>query len=333
MNQHREQNSLSNLAENAYWLALQDSSWLISSKKVIRAFEELGSLKGLWNCSYAYLHKLDLDDKSISKFCNFVNRIRIDELDKYLNYMNESGIKLIRYVDKEYPEALKTGVDDPPLLLFHKGSLRDFDDCVSIAGTRDCSLYGRLMAKRLAKAVASKGYTIVSGLARGIDEWAHSGALEVSNGKSIAVLPWIDPIYPSEHSNLMADIEKRGAVISERLEKPFGKVAKVKFVQRNRITSGISRCLIALESDEEGGTVHQVRIAISQGRKVFAVRPKDNERFKKGFKKFVDMGAIPIDSSKEVLSYLKKEAPIKTKDKKLDSYYQHSFDDLKGSLF
>jgi len=330
MNQIRAHN-LSNLAENAYWFALQDSNWLIPTKKVVQAFQELGSLKGLWECSYTYLHSLNLDDKSISKFCDRVNRIRIDDLNKYLNYINENGIRLIRYVDKEYPEALKTRVGDPPLVLFHRGSLLNFDYCVAIAGTRDCSWYGRLMAKRLAKTVASKGYTVVSGLARGTDEWAHSGALEAPNGKSIAVLPWMKPIYPPEHSELLIDIEKRGAAISERLEKPFGKAARVKFVQRNRITSGIARCLIALESDEEGGTVHQVRIAISQGQKVFAVKPKDNERFKKGFKKFVDMGAIPIDSSKEVLSYLQKEVPLKTKEKKLDSYYQHSLDSLKGN--
>jgi DNA processing protein len=318
-----------NLHENVYWLALQDSNWLIPTKKVVRAFKELGTLRGLWECSYTYLHSLDLDDKSIGKFCDRVNRIKIDDLDNYLKYINKNGIKLIRYVDNEYPEALKTGVDDPPLLLFHKGSLLDLDNCVAIAGTRDCSLYGRFMARQLAKAIASKGYTIVSGLARGTDEWAHSGALEAPKGKSIAVLPWMEPLYPPEHSGLLRDIEKRGAAISERLENPFGKVARVKFVQRNRITSGISRCLIALESDEEGGTVHQVGIAVSQGRKVFALKPKDNERFRKGFKKFLDMGAVAIDSNKEVLAYLKKEAPLKSKEKKLDSYYQHSLDSSK----
>ena len=331
MNQDRFHN-FRNLAENVYWLALQDSNWLIPPKKVVRAFQELGSLKGLWECSYAYLQSLDLDDKSIRKFCNHINRIKIDDLYKYAKHMSQNGIKLIRYIDQEYPEALKTGVYDPPLLLFHKGSLLDFENCVAIAGTRDCSWYGRLMAKRLAKAVASKGYTVVSGLARGTDEWAHSGALEAPKGKSIAVLPWMKPVYPSEHSKLLEDIENSGAAISERLERPLDKSARGKFVQRNRIISGISRCLIALESGEEGGTVHQVRIAISQDRKVFALKPKDIEHFKKGFREFVDMGAIPIDSSKEVLNYLQKEVPLKTKDRKLDSYYQHSLDNSKGNL-
>jgi len=187
------------------------------------------------------------------------------------------------------------------------------------------------MARRLAKSIAAKGYTVVSGLARGTDEWAHSGALETPKGKTIAVLPWITPLYPPEHSKLLEDIQKRGAAISELLEKPFGKAAKGKFVQRNRVTSGISRCVIALESEEEGGTVHQVRIAISQRRKVFAVKPRGSDKFKRGFKLFVDLGAVPVDSSREVLDYLQKEAPIRTAEKKLDSFYQHTLNVPKGS--
>lgn len=330
MSETRLRNS-PNLAENAYWLALQDSHWLIPTGKVIRAYEELGTLRGLCECSYAYLHSLDLDDKSINRFCDRLDRVSINDLNNELKYLDKNGMKLIRYVDSEYPEALKVGIKDAPLLLLHKGSLLNFENCVAIAGTRDCTLYGRLVTKRLAKAIASKGYTIVSGLARGTDEWAHCGALEAPNGKSIAVLPWINPLYPPEHSELLKDIENRGATISERLEKPFGLAAKAKFVQRNRITSGISRCLIAAESDEEGGTVHQVKIAISQGRKVFAVKPKRSDRFKRGFKKFVDMGATPVDSSREILNYLRKEAPIRTQDKKIDSFYQHSLDSLKGN--
>lgn len=330
MNQIRFRN-LQNLAEDAYWLALQDSSWLIPTRKVVRAFQELGSLKGLWECSYNYLHSLELDDKSVRKFCDYVNFIKIDNLERDLNYLSKNRIRMIRYIDEDYPEALKNRVDNPPLLLFHKGYLLDFENCVAIAGTRDCSKEGRITAMRLAKSIAAKRYTIVSGLARGTDEWAHTGALEAQNGKTIAVLPWITPLYPPEHSKLLEDIQRRGASISERLEKPFGKSAKGKFVQRNRITSGVSRCLIALESEEEGGTVHQVRIAISQGRKVFAVKPKGNDKFKKGFKQFVDMGAVPINSSKEVLEYLQREVPIRTAEKKLDSYYQHTLDIPKGN--
>lgn len=320
-----------NLDEDAFWFALQDSSWLIPTEKVVRAFQELGTLKGLWECSYRYLHSLDLDDRAIKKFCEHASFLKADRLRRDLSYMTKNRIRMIRYIDEDYPNVLRTDVDNPPLLLLQKGSLLDFENCVAIAGTRNCSMHGRLMARRLAKSVAARGYTVVSGLARGTDEWAHSGALETPKGKTIAVLPWMIPLYPPEHSNLLEEIQTRGAAISERLEKPFGKSAKGKFVQRNRITSGLSRCVIVLESEEEGGTVHQARIAISQRRKVFALKPKRNDKFKKGFKLFVDMGAVPIDSSKEVLDYLQKEAPIRTAEKKLDSFYQHTLNVPKGT--
>lgn len=322
MNQKQSHN-FANYGENVYWLALQDSSWLIPTRKVVRVFEECGSLKDLWQLPHGYLHSLNIDDKSIRKLSKRLKDTEIEELREYLRYLDQEGIKLIRYVDKEYPEALKTDIDNPPLMLFHKGSLLNLEGCVAISGTRNCSLYGRHMARSLAKALATEGYTVVSGLARGTDEWAHSGALEVSKGKSLAVLAWMKPIYPREHTALLNDILKRGAAISELLRKPFNRSARGKFVQRNRIISGISSCLVALESKEEGGTVHQVRIAISQGRKVFALKPRGNREFKKGFKKFVDMGASPMNSSKDVLSFLRNGAPPRIKERKLDSFYQH----------
>jgi len=316
------------LTENVYWLALQDKHWLIPTRKVVRAFQELGSLKSFWNATYSYLHQLGLDDQTIRKFNKHRTVVRIEDFSKMLNSLSQKQIRIIRYVDEDYPEMLRNTMEEPPLLILHKGSLMDFDNCVAIVGTRNASFYGRMMARKLGKSIASEGYTIVSGLARGIDEWAHCGALESSRGKTIAVLAWIDPVYPSEHAELLKDIEKRGAILSERFQKPFNKYAPSKFVQRNRITSGISRCVIAIESDAEGGTVHQVKFALSQRRKVFVLKPKDNERAKRGFKVFVDMGATPIRSSREVLDFLKSEIPLTTKERKLDSYYQHSLDVL-----
>jgi DNA processing protein len=135
----------------------------------------------------------------------------------------------------------------------------------------------------------------------------------------------MEPIYPEEHDELAKDIEKRGAVLSETFQSPFNKSAPARFVQRNRITSGISRCVIAVESDEEGGTVHQVRIALAQRRKVFALQPKGNDRARRGFKTFIDMGATPFKSAKEVLDFLKEETSSCSGNSRLDSYYQHTF--------
>jgi DNA processing protein len=211
------------------------------------------------------------------------------------------------------------------LFVLHKGPLFNFDDCIAIVGTRDPSFYGRMMARRISKSLASKGYTIASGLARGIDEWAHCGALEAPRGRTIAVLAWMDPIYPSEHRQLADDIIKKGAIISERFMNPKDRSGPSKFVQRNRITSGISRCVIAVESGKEGGTIHQIRIALDQRRKVFALKPKEsNKRAKEGFNVFMDMGATPIKSARDLLKHLQEDLP--GKERKLDSFSQHSID-------
>jgi len=311
--------------ENAYWLALQGKDWLIPTRKVVQVFNEYGSLAPFWKAPYSFFNRLEIDDRVIRKLSGYMDRTQLHDFASMLRSVESRQVKLIRYIDKEYPETLKT-LDNPPLILFHKGSLSNFDNCVAIAGTRDPSLFGRVMARRIAKSIASRGHTIVSGLARGIDEWAHFGALEVPKGKTIAVLAWMDPIYPPEHVELAGDIQKRGAILSEGFKQPFDKSAPARFVQRNRITSGVSRCVIAIESDAEGGTVHQMKIALSQKRKVFALQPRGNEQAKRGFKVFMDMGAIPIKSAKEVLDFLKAGAPSYSTKSRLDTFYQHSFD-------
>lgn len=309
--------------ERILWLALQDSTWIVPTQKIVRVFKEAGSLSPLFERS-SHLLDLGFDQSSMRRLHLQIRNLSKTNLMRSLEYLQKNGGRLIRCVDEEYPRYLEEGISNPPLLLFQKGKLLNFENCVAIVGTRDCSWYGRQMARRVARAVASEGYTVVSGLARGTDEWAHSGALEAKNGQSIAVLPWMQPVYPSEHSQLLNDIMERGAAISELLDKPAGRTAKAKFVQRNRIISGISCCLVAMESGEEGGTVHQVKIAINQGRKVFVLNPKSNDRFKRGYKRFIDLGASPLHGIKDVLKYLRAKAPVRMKDRKLDSYYQHT---------
>jgi DNA processing protein len=311
--------------ENAYWLALQDRNWLVPAPKIVRVFNECGSLVPLWRTPYQFLSKLGVDDQTTRKFIGNIERTRLQDYAAELKTLESKQVKIMRYVDKGYPEVLRS-IENPPLVLLHKGVLLDFTNCVAMAGTRNPTLYGRIMARKIAKSLAEKGYVIVSGLARGVDEWAHSGALEAPKGRSIAVLAWMEPIYPEEHVELAKDIEKRGAVLSEIYQSPFNKSAPARFVQRNRITSGISRCVIAVESDEEGGTVHQVRIALAQKRKVFALEPKGSDRAKRGFKTFIDMGATSIKSAKEVLRFLSQETPSSPDNSRLDSYYQHSLD-------
>ena len=310
--------------ELVYWLAFEDKSHLLPTRKAVRVFDHFKSLKALWQVSNLYNSKFEIDDHTIRNLATYINRTRLSDVKRILGNIKSNHYNIIRYVDKEYPNMLRN-MRDPPLFVLHKGPLFNFDNCIAIVGTRDPSFYGRMMAKRISKSLALRGYTIASGLARGIDEWAHCGALEASRGRTIAVLAWMNPIYPSEHRQLADDIIKKGAIISERFMNPKDKSGPSKFVQRNRITSGISRCVIAVESGKEGGTVHQIRIALDQRRKVFALKPKEsNKRAKEGFNVFMDMGATPIKSARDLLKHLQEDLP--GKERKLDSFSQHSID-------
>jgi DNA processing protein len=216
-----------------------------------------------------------------------------------------SGTHLIPYDSDQYPDQLKD-LADPPLLLYHKGNLMDFKNCIAIIGTRSPSEYGKTVARQLSSSFVRSGYTIVSGLAAGIDTEAHRGAL-ADGGKTIAILAGhIDDIYPRSNYSLSEEIMQTGAIISE--VSAFVKTHKGRFISRNRLTSGLSQCVIAVESHGGGGTLRQVTTAQSQGKPVFVCRPDGgNTESAKGFAELCNRGAIPIDSADDVIYHLKQE--------------------------
>ncbi|MFO1021147.1 MAG: DNA-processing protein DprA [Planctomycetales bacterium] len=168
-----------------------------------------------------------------------------------------------------YPTRLAE-IPDPPVVLYCRGDFAARDDlAIGIVGSRHCTLYGQQQAERLAGALARAGFTIVSGLARGIDAAAHRGAL-TAGGRTIAVLAnSVADVYPPEHENLAAEIACHGAVVSES---PLGRRPLPEmFPQRNRIISGLSLGVIIVEADRKSGSLHTARHALEQNREVFAV--------------------------------------------------------------
>lgn len=315
-----------------YWLALQDKRWIMPTSVIEQFFNQFNSLEQLWKADFYSLSDLGLDEKLIANFLKYRSSVRLEDYERLIRVLENGNIKIRRYVDKEFPAALKDlgkSTEGPPLILFHRGSFADFNNCVAIVGTRNPSHFGHMMARKLGRTIAKNGYTVVSGLARGVDTEAHCGALEVPRGRTIAILAWLNPVYPQENTELSNDIIARGALLSESYYRPgsrFGKLNRAKFVERNRVTSGISRCVIAIESGKEGGTVHQVRIALSQGRKVFTVKPKSsNKRAMEGHKIFIEMGATAIRSAKPVLDFVKKSSSQTAYgEKRIDSFSRKS---------
>ena len=191
------------------------------------------------------------------------------DLSEELERIERYKIDVTTLNDESYPENLKE-IYDPPPLLYVKGEIKKEDkNAIAIVGSRRATTYGRLTAQKLSAQLAARGITIVSGMARGIDSEAHKGALAVG-GRTIAVLGCgIDVVYPPESRVLEEKIASSGAVITEF---PFGtRPFAGNFPKRNRIISGLSLGVVIVEAAEKSGALITARLALEQGREVFAV--------------------------------------------------------------
>lgn len=227
--------------------------------------------------------------------------------DQEIASMRIHGVKAIVINKPDYPSSLKS-IWDPPPILFLKGEILPCDDkSIAIVGSRSCTEYGKRMARKLAKGLALAGYTIVSGLARGIDAEAHRGALEVS-GRTIAVLAGgLSKIYPPEHAGLAADITGKGAILSEApmLQAPLPGM----FPARNRIISGLSKAIILVEAAEKSGALVTAVHASEQGRPVLALPGSVESSASGGTNSLIRKGAVLIRDVDDVLQELKDWAP------------------------
>lgn len=187
------------------------------------------------------------------------------------------GIRIISYTEKGvYPQNLKS-IRQPPPLLYAKGHLRDDISMAAVIGTRQISKYAKKLTQKTVSVLTSNNYGILSGLAIGIDTFAHMSALE-NNAYTIAVMPnSLDTIYPKENFSLAVKIlEKGGALISELA--PEINRGKKSFVERNRIQSGLSEIVIPLELGTKSGTMHTVNFAKSQNKHIVIVQPYDQTK-------------------------------------------------------
>jgi DNA processing protein len=178
------------------------------------------------------------------------------------------GIKVIAWNEPAFPAVLLTLTDFPPAL-WYQGQLDALDDVtVAIVGSRAASAVAIETASRIAADLASRGITVVSGLARGVDSAAHRGAIQT--GRTAAVLgSGVDRMYPPEHIPLAAEIAARGVVISEY--PPGMPPLQHHFPQRNRLISGLSRAVVVIEATEKSGSLITAACALEQGREVMAV--------------------------------------------------------------
>jgi DNA processing protein len=230
---------------------------------------------------------------------------------------NTETFRKITLQDKEYPAILKE-IHDKPRELFIKGKFEEEDKtAIGIVGTRNYSQYGKQVTLDIAGTLAKLGITIVSGLAKGIDTFAHQAALE-NKGRTIAVLgTGIDrkSFFPSANWSLGEKISQHGAVISEY--PPGTRGTQFTFPQRNRIVSGLSLGIVVVEAPEKSGALITAALALEQNREVFAVPGPIYEKNSIGTNQLIKAGAKAVTCVEDVLEELNLLHLLKTEKNKI----------------
>lgn len=209
-----------------------------------------------------------------------------------------NGAVLRTMIEPEFPQAL-TEIDPPPPVLWIKGQPALFArPAMAIVGARNASSGGLRMARELAHGLGEAGFVVISGLARGIDAAAHTGALE--RGTVAVLAGGVDVIYPQENAALYAQIAERGAIVSEM---PIGFAPQAQhFPRRNRLISGLARGVVVVEAALNSGSLITARYALEQNRDVFAVPGSPYDPRARGTNDLLRQGAVVTESAADVLA-------------------------------
>ncbi len=227
------------------------------------------------------------------------------EIDEQSTLLELAGAGIVAWTDKEYPTLLRH-IHPPPPVLFWRGNLAVVEQpAIAVVGSRKCSHSGRAVAERMGRDLATEGFVVVSGLARGVDTAAHRGAL-LAGGITVAVLGCgVDVCYPKENRRLAAHILERGALVSEfSMGSP---PLRQNFPLRNRIISGLSLGVVVVEARAGSGALVTVNHALSQGREVFVIPGDTTITSTIGSNKLLKEGAKPVTDVGDILEELRPE--------------------------
>lgn len=238
---------------------------------------------------------------------DFALALRTVDVDGEIERIGKHGVHLLASSGPNYPAALKT-IPDPPHLLYVRGEIKAADDkAVAIVGSRQCTPYGKRFTEKLAAGLARAGFTVVSGLARGIDGAAHQGALS-AGGRTLAVLAGgLSTIYPPDHDELSKEVEVSGALLAET---PMTmQPQRGMFHARNRLISGLARAVVVVEANDRSGALITARHAAEQGREVFAAPANADSPTSAGSLRLLRNGARLIRDIDDLLEDLEGIAP------------------------
>ncbi len=283
------------------WLALRMAPGL-GARTAAKLLERFRTPQAILRASRAEIEASGVAGsvaQSISSGCAFEDAVVQQEK------MLQAGASVVAISDPRYPQRLRE-IFDPPILLFARGRLELLESLMlGVVGTRRPTPYGLAVTERLAEDLARAGLAIVSGMARGIDTAAHRGALAAS-GETIAVLGCgVDLVYPSENRRLAAEIVEKGLLLSEF---PMGAPAYPQnFPIRNRVISGLSLGVLVIEGAQYSGSAITARLALDQGREVFAVPGSIISKMSWGPNLLIKQGAKLVQDWNDVIVELPPE--------------------------
>ena len=292
-------------------------------------FRQLVSYFG--SAKEALLHIGELAKRGGKKEIKVANE---KQAEAQLNRAEKIGAKILTWKDSDYPFLLRQIKDAPPIIfvLGHVGLLSG--DSVAIVGTRNASLNGKNIARFLAAGLIEKNYSVVSGMAKGIDAAAHTGALEsgiVNEAGTIAILGTpVDEAYPQENAGLYEQIKERGCLVSEL---PFGTpLVPQNFPRRNRIISGLSKGVVVIEANLKSGSLITAREAANQGRDVFAVPGFPMDPRSAGPNALIQDGATLVQSAKDIVDALAQEKTFHLEETLREQDYKLDFHSIEANL-
>jgi DNA processing protein len=285
------------------WIALNMTPG-VGPRAATRLLERFGSADAVFHARRGELESLRLQAETVDSIIK--NEFR-EKAAGELERVKELGGDVLILDDGSYPSLLRE-IDDPPPVLYVKGDWQAcFDQpCVAMVGSRMCSTYGENSSEMIARDLASRGLTIVSGLARGIDAAAHTGAMR-GHGRTIAVLgTGIDSVYPRENTGLTREILASGGCLVTQF--PLGTPPlKDNFPYRNRIISGLSLGVLIVEASERSGSLITARLAMEQNREVMAVPGNITSGNSFGTNYLIKSGAKLVQQWQDVVAELPSE--------------------------
>lgn len=273
----------------------------VGAKKMQMLLNFFGQGENIWRSDLNSLKNSGVGEKLAEKI--FLEKTTINP-DFEWEKMEKENIQMLTFSDSDYPTLLKE-IPNPPYILYKKGTLDlNHSPMISIVGSRKYSSYGSQIAQSLARDLSNAGVVIVSGMALGIDTFAHQGALE-NHGKTIAVLGnSLDDknIYPVNNFNLSREIMSNGALLSEYPVET--KAGPLTFPARNRIVAGLTLGTIVIEAGEKSGSLITANMALEYNREVFSVPGSIFSPLSLGTNNLIKSGARVVTGVKDVLEEL-----------------------------